>query len=537
MTLPEIDLTITPQPIQRKLFRTYEHSKATKIGFGGPRGGTKSHSSDILMLARRTKYPGTNGLFVMRVYSDMMDIHIRPLLETYPELELGFNKQEMILKLSNGSYIRYLSGESLDSFTKRKGRGFADVMIDQSELFSKDEIEFLYTINRTVKPGITPKTLLCFNPGNIGHAYHKRVFYDKIYEGKEKPEEFAYIEAKGWDNAYWSINELAEEEGIEPKDLTPEEVQRLIRKYHTYPEEKRFNMYLSTNYGRTLDGLPEHKRRAELFGDMEVFEGMFFEDYRYGHHVIEGYRISPHRQTIAGLDYGNVTVLEILQRDSEGTIIVAGELYLSDLTNPSDRANAIADYLLERELYRLEIIYDTDMEISQLSNVGYDKTPISIFRDVLKQRMGEKAPKMRCVNKKSLDKNKPYRIVVNDAVKNYLRIRKVCKVCGGMIQRQETECKKCKVNETRQISDLYISRECKYLNAFFSEAIYDLRDPGGGDFDRSQIPKKDHPYDGFKYGFMELQAPRIKEEDPRPQWLKNMERQERLRIANDFMAK
>lgn len=538
--LPTTRIKTYIQPIQRKLFRAYEKGKATKIGFGGPRGGSKSYSSDILMLMRRLKYPGTNGLFVMRVYSDMMDIHIRPLLETYPELEVGFNKQEMILKLVNGSYIRFLSGDSLDSFTKRKGRGFADVMIDQSELFSKDEIEFLYTINRSTKPGITPKTLLCFNPGNIGHAYHKRIFYDKIYEGKEKPEEFEYIEAKGWDNAYWSINELAAEENLEPKNLTEADIQRLVDKYHTYPEEKRFSMYIGTSYGRTLDGLPEHKRRAELFGDMEIFEGMFFEDFRYGHHVVEGYKLNKGRETIAGLDYGNYTVLEILQkRDKEGTIIVAGECYLPDLTNPTERANAIADYLLEREIYGLEIIYDTDMEISQLSNIGVDKTPIAIFRDVFRQRMKEKAPKMRVVNKRSLDKNKPYRVVVNDSVKDYLHITKVCKLCGSEIGRQNKTCNKCGIDnpaQIRQISKLYIAEECRHLISFLSEAIYDPKDLSGGDFDRSQVPKKDHPYDAFKYGFMELQAPRKKKEDPRPLWFREMERRERLTQANDFMA-
>lgn len=534
--LPTIRLRIHAQPVQRQLFRTYEHGQATKIGFGGPRGGSKSYTSDILMLARRLKYPGTNGLFIMRVYSDMMDIHIRPLLETYPEFEDGFNKQDMILKFANGSYIRFLSGESLESFTKRKGRGFADVMIDQSELFSKDEIEFLYTINRSTKPGITPKTLLCFNPGNIGHAYHKRIFYDKIYEGKEKPEEFAYVEAKGWDNAYWSINELAAEENIEPKNLDLANIERLVDKYHTYDEKKRFSMYIGTSYGRTLDGLPEHKRRAELFGDMEIFEGMFFEDFRYKHHVVEGYEIKSHRQTIAGLDYGNYTVLEVLQRDSEGTIIVAGECYLPNLTNPTERANAIADYLLEKEIYGLEIIYDTDMEISQLSNVGFDKTPISIFREVFTQRMKEKAPKMRVVNKKSLDKNKSYRIVVNDSVKDYLNIRKFCKICDKPIERKQDTCPDCNVKEIRYRSKLYISSECKHLISFMTEAIYDPNDPSGGDFDRSQVPKKDHPYDGFKYGFMELRMPRKKEEDPRPEWFKQMMRRERIATDNDFMA-
>lgn len=528
-------IDIELQPIQGQLYELYEEGKATKIGFGGPRGGTKSHSAMMLMLLRRFKYPGTNGLFIMRVLQDMEDIHLTPLFDAYPELEIGFNRQKMFLRLKNGSYVRFLSGENLESFQKRKGRGFADVMIDQSELFSKEEIEFLYTINRSVKPGITSKILLCFNPGNIGHAYHKRIFYDKLFEENENPEEFAYLQAKGWDNAYWSIREMAKMHNIPMETLDQEKTLALIDIYHQLPEKERFNIFIKTDYGRLLNGLPENKRRAELYGDMEIFEGMFFEDFRYRHHVIENIKISPLRSTMSGLDYGNVTVLTILQRDAEGTIVVAGECYLPDLTNPSDRANAIADYLLEKEIYQLEMIYDTDMEISQLSNIGVDKTPIAIFRDVFKQRMGNKAPKMRCVNKKSLDKNKPYRTVVNESVKEFLKIRRTCLKCKKVIER-ETQCPDCNL-PLAEASKVYFSSEAKHLIQFLSEAIFDPLDKSGGDFDRSQIPKKDHPYDSFKYGFMELYTPRPKPKDPRPGWLKTIQRQERAKQQSpNFMG-
>lgn len=530
-------LTMHLQPIQNKLYQRYEYGKSTVYGFGGPRGGTKSHSSDVLMLLRRYKYPGTNGLFIMRVYQDMMDIHIRPMFDAYPHLEKHFNKQDMILKLPKGSYIRFLSGDNLETFQKRKGRGFADVIVDQSELFSQDEIEFFYTINRSAKPGITPKTLLCFNPGNVGHAYHKRIFYDKIYENKEKPEQFEYIEAKGWDNAYWCLQELADNDKIDPKDLDEMGVLRLIAKFHSLPEEKRFEMYLRSNYGRTLDALPEHKRRAELLGDMEIFEGMFWEDFRYKHHVIKNYKFSDLRKTIGGLDYGNTTVLIISQRDAEGKIVAAGECHLENYTNPTERANAIADYLLEREIYKLEIIYDTDMEISQLSNVGFDKTPISIFKEVFRQRMKENAPRMRVVNKKSLDKNVPYRIVVNDSVKDYLHIRKICNNCNKEIGRRETICN-CGIGTIRYESNLYFAEECKHLIKFMSEAIYDPDDKTGRDFERSsQATKTDHPYDGFKYGFMELQVPKKKKEDPRPSWLIELQKEAKMKTENDFYAK
>jgi hypothetical protein len=527
-------MDIELQPIQNQLWKLYDKGKATKIGFGGPRGGTKSHSADSLMIMRRLKYRGTNGLFIMRVYQDMLDIHIRPMFDAYPELEAGFNKQDMILKLPYGSYIRFLSGENLESFQKRKGRGFADVMIDQSELFSKEEIEFLYTINRSVKPGITPKMLLCFNPGNIGHAYHKRVFYDKIYEDNEVPEDFAYLQAKGWDNAYWAIKDMARIKGLEPGGLDGQQILKLIHEYHKLNEDTRFKIFIRTDYGKVLDGLPDSKRRAELLGDMEIFEGMFFEDFRRKYHVIE-YEISNFRKaSIGGLDYGNVTVLIVLQRDSEGTIIAGGECYLPDLTNPTERANAIADYLLENELHRLDIVYDTDMEISQLSNIGVDKTPITIFRDVFKQRMGEKAPKMRCVNKTSLDKKKHYRVVVNDAVKEYLHIRKLCSQCKMMLRKDEDKCIRCKATVIYQ-TKLFISENCKFLIKFLGEAIYDPLDTAGRDFDRSQTPKKDHPYDAMKYGFMELYVPKKPKEDSRPKWLRDLIKARNLEMSQDFM--
>lgn len=495
-----MDLIFNFQPVQAKLYDKYEFGTGTKIGFGGSRGGTKSFTSDIVMLMRRFKYPKTNGLFVMRVYQDMMDIHITPLFEMYPELGNYFNKQDMVLKLPNGSYVRYLSGDNLKTFKQRKGRGFADIVVDQSELFSQEELEFLFTINRSTNPKITPKTLLCFNPGNIGHAYNKRVFYDKIFEKNEQPEEFDYLQTFGWDNAYWCLKQLIADGYT-------------IENYHSWDNDKRFNYFLKSDYGKILDQLPDSQRKAELLGDMNVFEGMFFSDFRYHKHVINNYKFKLEWNTIGGLDYGNVTCLEILQRDSEGTIVAFGECYLPDLTNPGERANAIADYLLEKELYKLQIIYDTDMEISQISNVGFDKTPIEIFRHVFKERMGDKAPRMLCVSKKSLDRNRSYRQVVNEAVKEYLHIDK--------------ESKKSK---------LYFSSECKYLIKCISELIYDETDKNGMDFDRSQTPKKDHPYDGFKYGFMNLYTSKEIVPDARPKWLKEMQKQQQQKVQSDFMG-
>jgi phage terminase large subunit len=484
----KLTMQLAFQPKQDDLYQLYQFGTATKIGAGGSRGGSKSASADLIMFLRRLTYAGTSGLFVMKVYQDMLDIHIRPLIVKYPVLDDMFNRQDMIISLPNGSFIRFLSGDRLEEFQKRKGREFADIVVDQSELFTQDELEFLYTINRSTNPKITAKTLLCFNPGGVSHSYHKRIFIEKRYENREIPEEFAFVQMFGWDNAYWSLKNLLAE------GLT-------IEQYHTWPAQKRFDYFIKTDYGQILDRLPENKRKAELLGDFDIFEGMFFSDFRWGHHVLENYKRKAAFNTVGGLDYGRTTVLEILQRDYEGTIVCCGEVYLPDMESPSERANAIADYLIANELYRLTIIYDTDMDISQISNVGFDKRPVDIFREIFRQRMGDNAPYMEVVNKISLDRNRGFRAVCNEAVKEYLHIKKVT-VEGREIEK----------------SGVYFSKNCTALIDCITTLIFDPKDKTGADFDRSANPKTDHPYDAFKMGFMKIYTPLLKKESLLPKW-------------------
>jgi len=467
----KIQITFNFQPVQAKLYELYEFGNAGIIGFGGSRGGTKSYTADMVMILRRLKYPVTNGLIIMKVYQDIWDIHLTPLFNKYPVLRSMFNVQQMMLTLLNKSYIRFLSGDSLKEFEERKGREFADVMIDQSELFTQKEIESLSTINRSTDLNITPKMLLLFNPGGISHSYNKRLFFEHVYEGNEIPENYAFLQTFGWDNAYWSQRNLFKQ------GLT-------IDDYHKWDNDIRFKYFLKTDYGRILDALPDSKRKAELLGDMDIFEGMFFSDFRRDKHVIE-YEYKPEWNTLAGLDYGNITVLEVLQCDYEGSVIAADECYLPDMTNPSDRANAIADFLIERSLKNLQIIFDTDMDISQLSNIGYDKRPIEIFRQVFKERMGEDAPQMIMVEKKSLDRNKGYRIVCNEAIKEYLNIRK-----------------------TTGQPRLFFSKRCVYLLKEFTTIIHNPDVPG--DFVNTG-ENKPHCIDGLKYGLMNLVTPVNKE--------------------------
>jgi len=469
-----MDLNFDFQPVQAKLYELYEFSEARKIGFGGSRGGTKSYTSDMVMILRRIKYPGTNGIMIMKVYQDIWDIHLTPLFQKFPELAKSFNKAEMKLTLPKGSYVRFLSGDNLKEFQERKGREFADVFVDQSELFKQEELEFLGTINRSTDLKIVPKMLFCFNPGNISHNYHKRIFYEKIYESNERAEDFAFLQTYGWDNAYWCQKSLIEDK-------------LNFETYHGWDSETRFQYFITrSDYGRILNSLPESKRKAELLGDMNIFEGMFFSEFRREKHVIDNYEFRSTWNTCGGLDYGNVTVLEVLQRDYEGNIICFDECYLPDSESPSERANLIADFLLEKGYHKLRIIYDTNMDISQISNVGYDKTPIQIFRKIFHERMGDKAPGMVVVSKNNLNRKQNYRQGVNEAVKEFLHL-------------------------SNNKAKLFIHQLCKYLIKEMTTFIHEP-DSNGMDFVHDNSVD-DHAFDGFKYPFYALIPPKYPKSD------------------------
>jgi hypothetical protein len=61
------------QPKQKRLLRLVEESPATWIGYGGSRGGAKSHAARAIMLIRRLAYPGTRGCIFRRTYEKVRE--------------------------------------------------------------------------------------------------------------------------------------------------------------------------------------------------------------------------------------------------------------------------------------------------------------------------------------------------------------------------------------------------------------------------------------------------------------------------------
>jgi phage terminase large subunit len=266
-----IKFDIALQPKQLAVYELVENSPATEIGYGGARGGAKSHVARGIMLLRRLKYARTNGLFLMRVWGQIYRNHLEPLFREFPFMAnwyVGGDKRH--LTLPSGSRIYFASADTRDGIRKiAQGPEYADIFVEEATHFSEEELIFLPTALRwTGKSGITPKMLYTCNPGSRGHDYIKRIFKDRRFEEHEEPDSFAFVQAYGWDNIEWVRPYLHEQ------NITDFEY------YNTWTDQQRFQCFIAnSDYGAKLNQMPEKERKAHLFGDWDTFEGQYYPNF------------------------------------------------------------------------------------------------------------------------------------------------------------------------------------------------------------------------------------------------------------------
>lgn len=265
-------LHVPLQPKQLQLNDLVENSPATWIGYGGSRGGAKSHGARAVMLRRRLQYPGTWGVIIRRTYDDLWEEHITKYFRDWPFLKECYNAQHRELNLPNGSGIKFgyaqFPGQVAEQF---QGKGWMDVFVDEATQIVERDLEFLRTCCRW--PGVPEgscKMVLTMNPGGKSHGFVKRVFItgrtDKtVYRNNEKPEDYEFIQSRAWDNVEWVKDALRVDS-------------QSVADFYKMPEELRFKYFIErSDYGRKLNALPEALRVGNLLGDWDRFSGQYFD--------------------------------------------------------------------------------------------------------------------------------------------------------------------------------------------------------------------------------------------------------------------
>lgn len=228
-------------PAPNKKQKLFLAAKAKYICFGGARGGGKSWAIRVKALKLALRYPGIRIMIVRRTYPELINNHVRPLCAMVPQSVARYNKSEKTMYFTNGSYIQFMYCASESDLDHNQGIEYEIIFIDEATQHEEVIFTKLTACLRTTKAFPVRMYLTC-NPGGIGHAWVKRLFIDRAYKPGEDPDNYVFIQSLVTDN----------------KAL----------------------MRADPDYKRQLEALPEKLRKAWLFGEWDIFEGMFFEELR-----------------------------------------------------------------------------------------------------------------------------------------------------------------------------------------------------------------------------------------------------------------
>lgn len=186
-------------------------------------------------------YEGLKGLLLRRTMPELRNNHIIPLrAELYGYA--AYNQDERAFLFPNGSRFSMGYCDNEGDLNQYQGQEFDFIIFEEATQFPEEWITFISTSLRTTRTDFKPRIYYTMNPGGPSHEFIKRIFIDRNYKDGENPDDYVFIQATIYDN----------------KPL----------------------MKANPEYIDILKALPEHKRRAHLDGDWNVYEGQVFEEFR-----------------------------------------------------------------------------------------------------------------------------------------------------------------------------------------------------------------------------------------------------------------
>lgn len=331
------------QPKQQEFYDKVENVPITF--YGGAKGGGKSAGMRYIQLLRRIKYPFSHGAIFRRTYPELEGNHIRPMFAQFPELRRYYNSTKKILSLPNGSTLEFCHCKNDADVDLYQGREFHDLGIEEAGQWPETMFRTLLGSNRSSNPNIKARTLLTGNPGGLGHGWLKRIFVKRLFNERESPEDYAFVQAFVHDNPALIKNDPA--------------------------------------YLRRLESEPnEALRKAYLLGDWDIFAGQFFQEISRDVHIVKPFDIPPHWTRFGSYDYGfnHPAAFGWFACDEDGNVYLYRELVKAQM-RVDQFAAAINKFPDTKDLYPIVAGHDCWAKKSNTINKGQGANPPTIAEE------------------------------------------------------------------------------------------------------------------------------------------------------------
>lgn len=253
--------------------RLFLEDKHRYIAFGGARGGGKSWAVRVKAVLLAFRYPGIKIMIVRRSYPELRANHINPMKTLLGDLAV-YKDSTKEFSFPNGSLIMFRHCLNSADVDKYQGTETDILFLDEATQLTEEEYDRFKACVRGVND-FPKRVYLTCNPGGVGHGFVKRLFVDRAFNEYENPEDYSFIKSLVTDN------------------------KALMR---SDPE-----------YIRQLEALPPKLKQAWLYGDWNIFDGQFFEEFkdipehykdRLFTHVIEPFEVPSDWKIVRSFDFG-----------------------------------------------------------------------------------------------------------------------------------------------------------------------------------------------------------------------------------------
>ncbi len=293
-------------------------SDAFETLFGGAAGGGKSYGQLVDALLYALKYPKSKQIIFRSTFADLEKSLIRVSLDIYPLSIADYNSSKHTWKFNNGSIIDFGYIQYEKDVYQYQSAEYDVIRFDELTHFT--EFMYTYMISRCRGANTYPKRIKSStNPGGVGHAWVKERFID-----------------------------IGEPNVIHNCKLeTGEEVTRIF--IPSLVTDNKFMLEYDPDYIKRLDALPEKERKALKYGDWDIYDGMFFPEFKRSIHVVEPFKIPDNWNRYIAMDYGlDMFAVLFVAIDTKGKAYVYNEIHKPNLI-VSEAVQTLKSYMRQNK--------------------------------------------------------------------------------------------------------------------------------------------------------------------------------------------